>query len=384
MADTPSKKPRRGAGRVAFLARLEQFRELLAAGNEQRTIYDDFGGEAELGISYSQFNRYVVRYITGAKDDGHQRKGTGQIAPPSPSPAPTGAAGGQARGSSTPAENPAKSAPDSSTTQTAATTATTSSERSTAPMNDVTTPALNTLARQVHFTLQGKGGVGKSFISSLLVQYLGGKGLPVTAVDTDPVNATLAGYKAFNTQRLELMENGSLIERNFDRLIEQVVEEDTNFVIDNGAASFIPLSYYIAENDAINLIGENGKQVIIHTVITGGQALRDTLGGFASLAEQMPGNAELVVWLNEFFGDIEAEGKTFEEMKVYQNNKDRVRGIVRIARQTGSTFGEDVKLMLDSKLTFDEIKQSPDFGLMSKSRLSKVKTAIFEQLATII
>ncbi len=104
MADTPSKKPRRGAGRVAFLARLEQFRELLAAGNEQRTIYDDFGGEAELGISYSQFNRYVVRYITGAKDDGHQRKGTGQIAPPSPSPAPTGAAGGQARGSSTPTE----------------------------------------------------------------------------------------------------------------------------------------------------------------------------------------------------------------------------------------------------------------------------------------
>ncbi len=85
MADTPSKRPRRGAGRVAFLARLEQFRELLAAGNEQRTIYDDFGGEAELGISYSQFNRYVVRYITGAKDDGHQRKGTGQIAPPSPS-----------------------------------------------------------------------------------------------------------------------------------------------------------------------------------------------------------------------------------------------------------------------------------------------------------
>ncbi|MDP5936536.1 hypothetical protein P3846_18150 [Pseudomonas aeruginosa] len=81
---------------------------------------------------------------------------------------------------------------------------------------------------------------------------------------------------------------------------------------------------------------------------------------------------------------VEAEGKTFEEMKVYQNNKDRVRGIVRIARQTGSTFGEDVKLMLDSKLTFDEIKQSPDFGLMSKSRLSKVKTAIFEQLATII
>ncbi|MGU5889777.1 nucleotide-binding protein [Aeromonas hydrophila] len=271
----------------------------------------------------------------------------------------------------------------SSTIQAAAITATTSSERSESHMNDVTTTDKKAV-RTVHFTLQGKGGVGKSFISSLLVQYQLGKGMAVTPVDTDPVNATLAGYKAFNTQRLELMENGSLIERNFDRLIEQVVEDDTNFVIDNGAASFIPLSYYLAENDAINLIGENGKRVVIHTVITGGQALRDTLGGFASLAEQMPGNAELVVWLNEYFGDIEAEGKTFEQMKVYLNNKERVRGIIRIARQTGSTFGEDVKLMLDSKLTFDEIKQSPDFGLMSKSRLSKVKTAIFEQLDTII
>lgn len=238
--------------------------------------------------------------------------------------------------------------------------------------------------KQVHFTLQGKGGVGKSFVSALITQYLRAQGEQVTAIDTDPVNATLAGYKAFDTQRLELMEGGSLVERNFDQLIERVVEEDTNFVIDNGAASFIPLSYYIAENDAINLIGDNGKLVVIHTVITGGQAIRDTLAGFASLVEQMPGNAQIVVWLNEFFGDIEAEGKTFEEMNVYLRNKDRVRGIVRITRQTGSTFGKDIQLMLDSKLTFDEVAQSPEFGLMAKSRLAQVRKGIFEQLAVVL
>ena len=238
--------------------------------------------------------------------------------------------------------------------------------------------------KQVHFTLQGKGGVGKSLISALLVQFMRDNDKAVVAVDTDPVNATLAGYKAFDTRRLELMEGGSLNERKFDALIEQVIAEDVNFVIDNGAASFIPLSYYIAENDAINLIGENGKQVVIHTVITGGQAIRDTLAGFASLAEQMPPNAELIVWLNEFFGDIEAEGKSFEDMKVYTKHKDRVRGIVRIARQTSSTFGADVKLMLDSKLTFDEVAASPAFGIMAKSRLAKVKKSIFDQLATVL
>ncbi len=163
--------------------------------------------------------------------------------------------------------------------------------------------------KNVHFTLQGKGGVGKSLISSLIVQFLRSRAEPVAAVDTDPVNATLAGYRAFDTDRLELMEGGSLVERNFDQLIEKVVAEDTHFVIDNGAASFIPLSYYLAENDAINVIAENGKQVVIHTVITGGQAIRDTLAGFDSLAEQLPEGTKLVVWLNEFFGDIEAEGK---------------------------------------------------------------------------
>ena len=238
--------------------------------------------------------------------------------------------------------------------------------------------------KQVHFTLQGKGGVGKTFVSSLIAQYLRSKGEPVVVIDTDPVNATLSGYAAFDTQRLELMEGGSLIERNFDSLIEQVVEEDSNFVIDNGAATFIPLSFYIAENDAINVIAESGKQVVIHTVITGGQAIRDTLAGFASLVEHMPEQARIVIWLNEFFGDIVAEGKEFEEMKVYLNNKDRVHGIVRIARQTGSTFGKDIQLMLDSKLTFDEVKGSADFGLMAKSRLHRVQEAIYRQMGAVV
>lgn len=163
-----------------------------------------------------------------------------------------------------------------------------------------------------------------------------------------------------------------------------MVEEDSHFVIDNGAASFIPLSYYIAENDAINLIAQHGKQVVIHTVITGGQAMRDTLAGFAQLVEQLPPDARIVVWLNEFFGDIEAEGKSFEEMRVYMNNRERVHGLVKIARQTGSTFGKDVQLMLDAKLTFDEVAASPNFGLMAKSRLAQVKKAIFEQLDAVM
>lgn len=63
---------RRGQGRVAFLAKADKFRELLEAGHAQRAIYDEH--ETELGISYSQFNRYVARYLTEqGKNDGHQK-----------------------------------------------------------------------------------------------------------------------------------------------------------------------------------------------------------------------------------------------------------------------------------------------------------------------
>src|SRR5690349_10613232 len=60
--------------------------------------------------------------------------------------------------------------------------------------------------KQVHFTLQGKGGVGKSLVASLIAQYLLSKGEPVAVIDADPVNPTLFGYDALKVQRLELME----------------------------------------------------------------------------------------------------------------------------------------------------------------------------------
>lgn len=63
MADAVNQKPRWGTGRVTFLARLEQIQTLIEAGNGRRAVYDSLGGISGLGIGYSQFNRYVKRYL---------------------------------------------------------------------------------------------------------------------------------------------------------------------------------------------------------------------------------------------------------------------------------------------------------------------------------
>ncbi|NMZ00581.1 TraK family protein [Pseudomonas proteolytica] len=98
------KKVYRGAGRVAFLARLNDFRKLIDAGHPLRAIHDDCA--EQLGIGYPQFTKYVGRYLRKEKDDGHQRKGSGQFTSQSLSPDPIGVVRGQPEHSSTPPHKP--------------------------------------------------------------------------------------------------------------------------------------------------------------------------------------------------------------------------------------------------------------------------------------
>lgn len=241
----------------------------------------------------------------------------------------------------------------------------------------------STMKPSVHFTLQGKGGVGKSLVSALLAQFFRSiEGCTVKCVDTDPVNQTLASYKALDAQHIQLLNGSKIDERNLDQLMERLMTEDGVFIVDNGASSFVPLSNYLIENDAIAMLQGAGREVFIHSVLTGGQALTDTLSGFKQLANQAQ-TSNIVVWLNEFFGPIEANGKTFMDMKVYADYRDKIRGIIRIAKRNQDTFGKDVELMAAMKLTFAEVLAGGEFALMARQRIKTVQRDIFEQLAAV-
>lgn len=140
----------------------------------------------------------------------------------------------------------------------------------------------------VHLSLQGKGGVGKSLVASLLAQYFRHrKAMAVRCIDTDPVNQTLSQYKELAAERLELLREGSVDQRAFDGLMESLLTQTGTFIVDNGASTFIPLWNYMLENNAMGLLKENGRRVYVHCVITGGQALADTLSGFARLSAEV-------------------------------------------------------------------------------------------------
>ncbi|HAU0967546.1 TPA: conjugal transfer protein TraL [Legionella pneumophila] len=233
---------------------------------------------------------------------------------------------------------------------------------------------------KIHMTMQGKGGVGKSFVSATTAQYKHHKGNSPLCIDTDPINATFHGFKALNVKRLDIMEGDEINSRYFDTLIELISSTEEDVVIDNGASSFVPLSYYLTSNQVPSLLHDMGHQLIIHTVITGGQALADTTHGFAQLITQFPEEVNFVVWLNPYWGEIKHEGMPFEKMKVYRENKERIAAIINIPDLKEETFGHDLSNMLQQKITFNEAIDSPDRNIMTRQRLKLIRDQLFSQI----
>jgi hypothetical protein len=128
------------------------------------------------------------------------------------------------------------------------------------------------------------------------------------------------------------------------------------------------------------LLREMGHELIVHTVITGGQALPDTVSGFAQLAGQFPAESPFVAWLNPYWGAIEHEGKGFEQMKAYTANKARVAALIQIPALKMETYGRDFAEMLQARLTFDEALAMSTLTIMTRQRLKIVKTQLFAQL----
>ena len=234
---------------------------------------------------------------------------------------------------------------------------------------------------KVHFILNSKGGVGKSFIAFLLGQFYGQLALPVTCFDADATTSTFSSFAALKVTRIELMRGTQIDERRFDQILEKVLTEEAHAVIDTGTSSYVALSNYLIENDVHRQIAAMGKTVVVHAIIVGsGRTLIETLNDLEDLATQLPDEVTLIVWLNEHFGAIFEDGKAFEEMAVYLRHRHRIHAVLRLPQRTPSTFGADLQEMMRQHLTFAEAIASPGFPIMARQRLAKVRQDIFAQM----
>lgn len=236
----------------------------------------------------------------------------------------------------------------------------------------------------IHLILQGKGGAGKSYVAVLLAQYLQSKNREILCADTDPVNATFTKYASLNVASVKIAENGNIIQRKFDPLMETILAVDKDCVIDNGAATFMPLTKYLHENNICQIMSEAGKKVYIHTVLNAGQAQCDTYNGMVELFTKVNGFAKIVVWENEKEGKIEFErghritaDKSFREA----DKAGKIAGVVNIIdRRQSDTFVGDVAQMTGNSMTLADVMDSPDFNYFAKLRLRTVINDVFAEL----
>ncbi len=233
----------------------------------------------------------------------------------------------------------------------------------------------------IHFVLQAKGGIGKSFVSTLLAQHIINETGTVSCFDTDQENTTFEHYKALSVQHVVVTGQSRLIDpKKFDSLMETLLTEAGNFVIDTGANTFSNLLAYIVENEVFALLRQARKAVYVHTIVGGGDTLADTANGFYAIAQKVSG-ARIVLWFNEHFGDIKtAEGKPFTETQAYRQSAGRLSGTVTLYRRNPATFGEDIRKLNTKRHTIVQALGSPDYSLMEKQRIRNFSHDVFGQL----
>jgi len=87
-----------------------------------------------------------------------------------------------------------------------------------------------------------------------------------------------------------------------------------------------------------------------------------------------------VVWLNNHFGDIIYNGKSFEALPIYINNSDRFLANIPLEFKQSQLFQNDLSHMATNKLTFEQaISQA---RLMSGTRLKIMRDEIFLHIDT--
>ena len=235
---------------------------------------------------------------------------------------------------------------------------------------------------RVHFVLQGKGGCGKSFISKILAQYIAERNnqLPL-CFDTDQENPTFYSAKALGAKHVKVMNSDRMFERKlFDPMIEEIITANNDVVIDTGANTFSPMVSYMISSDLISLLRSCDKEVVIHTVIAGGDNLKDTVEGYMDLISQLDCN--FILYLNEHFGSA----RSFLESKAYKTTKEKLDGIVVLHKSSNDLIGDDLSRMNSDSLTFNEVspgavsRTGEKYGVVCAQRLKNYKEALFATL----
>jgi hypothetical protein len=140
---------------------------------------------------------------------------------------------------------------------------------------------------KIHFIGGEKGGVGKSVVARLLVQWAIDKQLPFVAVDADESHGALLRHYSTFARGVDLARPESA-----DEIVSLALEADRRVIVDLPAQSDRLLAAWISEAGVLEVLRESNVEVAFWHVMEDG---RDSIATLGRLLERYGDKARIVI-----------------------------------------------------------------------------------------
>ncbi len=236
---------------------------------------------------------------------------------------------------------------------------------------------------RLHMTLGDKGGIGKSFIASLMAQYYldNVTDVNLTCIDLDPKNRTFSRYAGLDVDFIDVQSDGDIDKMKFDLFVNRVISagESGEVIVDVGGNIYISLTDYLRVNEVLQLLIAEGVEVILHIPIVGAGDLFPTLKTLDELMGSTPDEVKAAIWINQKNGRVEYNGKSFEESERFEEYRPRICAITYIPLWRPD-MQISVAAMLEEAVTFNAAKGMPIFDIMGKQRLRMAQRYLYQAI----
>jgi hypothetical protein len=224
----------------------------------------------------------------------------------------------------------------------------------------------------VVFSIGGKGGVGKSWLIALLIDWYRARKVPFHALDLDNENNTLSRFYP----DAEFIEVSS--ERDLDAMIEKIVESETALtVIDMRAASTDRIAPWWKQVDFDSLQGEHGVRFTAIGVVDSSADSVANIGFWSK--DVLHGNPDIrfVIAQNKVRG-AELSYLDSPARAEYQKTLDLAEIEIPKLDEWVHQKLEVGDLRVSAALEVED-PNSPLTRFMTRSRLKKYQQAMFEE-----
>jgi hypothetical protein len=218
--------------------------------------------------------------------------------------------------------------------------------------------------KQLNLILNGKGGVGKSFLAVNLIQYLKDKAIPFVACDSDNENSTLKRFHP-DAEFINLAQSRSL-----DDMFRALERADLVIVDCRAASTDLFLRYFAAIDVAAVLRTLDARLTLLMPV----NHEADSLDQVQRVVEAMADHARFIIILNQVHA---------ESFVLYDKSAVRVRLLKQLAaKEITMPRMEDwlVEGLNRVNLTITAAAKHESFYLLDRQRLVMWQRRLYEQI----